>query len=119
MDIDTPTGITIDSNTDLAMPNFDRFVHTTIPLKSSHISISVQHVLAVSGNKPFACGSNDEKQLGIDGESSGSRMAAVTEFSVGEVLIIKIGTSDTCSFVLLEDRTLWGFGTLRVSCISF
>jgi hypothetical protein len=119
LEIDTPTGITVDPTTDLSMPLFDRFVYTSIPLTSTHFSLGVQHVLSVVDNKVYACGSNDEKQLGINGPS-GPRMVEVTEFAVDvEDKIVKIGTSDTCSFMLLDDSTIWGFGTLRVCIRSF
>jgi alpha-tubulin suppressor-like RCC1 family protein len=75
-------------------------------------------VLSVIDNCLYACGSNDEKQLGIEG-GSGPFMKLVTEFAVDfEKKIVKIGTSDTCSFVLMDDYTIWGFGTLRVCFIK-
>jgi alpha-tubulin suppressor-like RCC1 family protein len=121
LEIDTPTSVALgpsSMNTDLSMPVFDRFVYTTIPLNSTHFSLGVQHVLSVIDNRLYACGSNDEKQLGIEG-GSGPFMQLVTEFTVDiEVKVVRIGSSDTCSFVLMDDYTVWGFGTLRVCFIS-
>jgi hypothetical protein len=119
LEIDTPSNVYISAPTELTMPDFDRFVHTDIPLISSHFSLGVQHVISVSDNRLYACGSNDEKKLGIADGANGPRMTLVTEFvAEEEVKIVKIGTSDTCSFVLMDDFTIWGFGTLRVCFLS-
>ena len=114
LEIDTPTGINA-SASDLISPTFDRFVYTSVPLESTFFCLGAQHILAVHENTLYSCGSNDENQLGIGERPSGPSMINVTDFTLGENRrIIKIGCSDTCSFVLLDDASIWGFGTLRV-----
>lgn len=98
-----------------SMPPFDRFIHTLVPIDSSIFSLGIQHIIVVDKDgQMFSCGSNDEHQLGIsENEIARPVLSPVTELNI-EQRIIKVGTSDTCSFVLFENRTIFGFGTLRV-----